>query len=310
MEVYERLKSKDMPSASYLYSSRRLFHLPHICHLADKDNFENSSLIQFLENLPLHTVYDFLKYIGVEKPENYEDKIIKAGFNSIYDSMLLSVNQEYNRVLLDKKIRLATYLADELSEYSCKQKEKLLKYFDKMGVLSSKNIAIVDIGWTGKTQLSLVNLLKDYDLNIGGYYLDLHQSAVERKNLININSYFKPFTNNTNGYTSIIETLTAANHGSVIEFDDNLNPIFDDDNDKAEIIFQIRAGMSKFIDEINSIDLEFDLQPSNDFIWKILERFLKTPSKEEALAFKEVKIIDGLAKLHTPLCRARFERFA
>jgi len=195
----------------YMYASRRALQVAaiHFC-----PRYEDVVQSMFLPRKV--SIAWLLKRWGLI-PENYYNQVKKIGLDvlDVFD---------HSTVLGNSKIReLYGLLLPEIIENSKREYEALCVYLRTLDFCG--NVAIVDIGWYGNMQHSLMTVLKHANLNVNvtGYYLGIVPDSRYQK-LYNMHGYL--FEANKNEYlfekfkylSSLLEIFFMAPHGSAKKY--------------------------------------------------------------------------------------------
>ncbi len=228
-DIYVSKISNKSIESKYAIVSRKSTYLPSLKNIKE----ENFSTL--LKQYSYISVKDFLRSLNFD--ENEISEVIKI----VIDKPKENLKKEYllnkkevkkiSEILtLDSNIKVAFFDKSNVYKRLTKnekfveifekkrvdQKQKFRDYFNQ--ITSSKNVALVDIGWNGSIQDNIQRILgKDY--NITGYYLGLQKRdniyEKTKKGLIFSNvpqksCNFKLYSTNR----SIYEILLGASHGS------------------------------------------------------------------------------------------------
>jgi len=158
----------------YLYGSRQAWHLPGIRRIDTEhlgwllDPTRGMSLRHILARVDL-------------TPENLESDLLTAGFAVEKWNQTLCHN-ELNRLA---EMLLSPVTAEMISANAERRRKVALAYLTQEGLTDETKWAIVDLGWHGRLQTSLMSLLGDD--SIVGYYFALFGHPKESGEL---NAYF------------------------------------------------------------------------------------------------------------------------
>ncbi len=170
--LYKKIQktNKDLPYARYLYASRRAYLYPQMKSGNQEEAIEvllahNEDLNQYI------TISEVCANIGLDV-KDYDAQLKEC---SILDSdELLKTEEAYKRA--KDFLRLIWIDIEEKLE---KERTLLQQYFKQEGLDEFEEVNIVDIGWRGSTQKSLLGLLGK---NVNGYYIGtLHEVYEEIK---------------------------------------------------------------------------------------------------------------------------------
>ncbi len=179
-----------------------------------------------------------------------EDKFIKL--ESSKDEVLKNIEDNFN---VYKKI-------------FNKERNNYLKYCKKN--IKGKNVAVVDLGYSGTIQYYLIKLLNK---KINGYYFILTDNIKPLKlgGKASFCYNFKSETceKNIYNFSMILESFLTAPIGQLIKFDDDGNPIYKNENiDESfiEKLKQINDGIFAFFDDYLVLAKKYNLNLSGEFI--------------------------------------------
>ena len=212
--------------SEYIYGSRRAYIVPTLWMCESFEEMISSMFIPRIINIGA-----ILKKLGLD-PARYEKEISK--FNLQLDTFF-----SYDELLTSKDFRrFIEIIYDDIIINSKEEYEVLVDYLRKVNF--SGNIALIDIGWHANMQKALIKICKraGIDVHIHGLYVGINPEVFDlnndwrnlddrplakgflfdRKKNENLFYYEKNFT-------SIFETLFCADHGSVIKFNEMLNPV-------------------------------------------------------------------------------------
>jgi predicted HAD superfamily hydrolase len=152
------------------------------------------------------------------------------------------------------------------------EREAFIHYYNELNLSNSKNIGIVDIGYSGTTQKSLINIFKR---PFAGYYFVTSKKAKELSNTYICKSYFGDYIGSINRppifrFSMLMEAILVSPNGQLIRFTKTPTgsvPIYKDQDtqyiDNYPIIHQIHTGALKFVSDMNTqfgssvLDIEF-----------------------------------------------------
>jgi len=211
-------------SCEYLYASRQALHLPG--HTSIKESEE-----WILEDTSHLSIQIVANRVGLSS--ELVSKISSKYFNATIDENLALDK----RKALKNIIRDPEFISHLENESSLALKDAIL-YFQQSGVMEERQISIVDVGWNGRMQRSLENILKkngSSEVSIQGFYLGLAKSCVfssgERIHGF-LNDPFNPASQKpwVNRYRGIFEFFLSADHptvaGYIIDDKGQMGPLF------------------------------------------------------------------------------------
>jgi predicted HAD superfamily hydrolase len=227
--VYEELRrvetGRKLPPSTYVYASRRALNVPMIKYLDEKT-------LDFLAGGQDATRIGLLfERIGIELTPEVEQAIRDAGLpGSSYVARSWSERVPVREVFrrLEKKV----------FEVASRERATLLRYLREQPFHGARRIGVVDLGWHGTLQKSLVRALRDMGQppDVMGYYFGLFSAA--RPNLrlgYPMRGFLcTPFSLpedhlRIQRVVQILELTHGAPHGSVVRFEEGpqgVRPVF------------------------------------------------------------------------------------
>lgn len=150
------------PKSHYLILSRRAVNVPNIKTLDDVLNIAKST---FFAN----TLEMFLR-------ERYGLALSEETLSSLYTSGLWSKGKlvEIQHEDISEIRPLLEYLLPDILSEAHNEKQGLLQYLQQEGFLTSDHKTVVDVGYSGTIQKSLINILGD---RVDGYYMATSEAA-------------------------------------------------------------------------------------------------------------------------------------
>ncbi|CNI98071.1 hypothetical protein [Yersinia intermedia] len=214
-QVYDKLY-KDTPSAPksfYLYSSRRAAMVASIREIDDiieiaSQNFNARSISDFLESR-----------FGINSDDIDKKTFQDFGFKK--DSV---VSPYFDQGKLFKFLKKISGMIISNAE---KERNSYLDYLNELNFINNsknKNIAVVDIGYSGSMQYYLKKILQA-DVLHGFYFLTHHHSRDFFQNdhfegyLQNLDDHKIPYRHGLNDHVFIFEAALSAPEGSLIKFE-------------------------------------------------------------------------------------------
>ena len=177
-------KRRKIPDCRYLYGSRQAWFLP-ATETVDKSQLawlivqghsrRPRDLVRKL-NLTHHDLSDPARSMGLDA--GFWNKPLTLYTERLWWELL---EQPESVSLIQEKIRTARGLA--------------ISYLDQNGLTDLDSVAIVDVGWTLKTQRSLIQLLSHagWDGRCLGYYLGVAAAAVDTSPIPEYRAFFQEF---------------------------------------------------------------------------------------------------------------------
>jgi predicted HAD superfamily hydrolase len=290
----------DAPPAQYIYASRRAWNLPAIIGLDEKTmNF----LVGGTSTL---TAGQFLERIGFN-PNKINGKIKQAGFSGKDHKVITGRDYAMLRSLY-------FLLEDDIRRKAKEERQYLMEYFEKLGILNAEKIGIVDIGWHGSLQRSFSNLvaLLGKSVDITGYYMGTFPKARDiHSEGHNMAAYLCEF-GKPDIYHDIIklcveifEFIHTAPHGSVINFQKKGGeavPFLEKNGFEAEKTKKAQAlhqGALDFLEDFIRHWKHFPyLRVTRKLAIRPIHRVLKNPSYQEAVYLGDLEHAEGFGDVY------------
>lgn len=290
--AYEIVKQNYIkaPESLYLYCSRRS---SNVCKIKAIDDIYDLVTVDFANNILLK---DFL--------------LNRFGINSInidssvYDEVQIYPDTKLTKSSIPSLIKFFSKISKDVLENAKLERSNYFRYLDKMGILTDENIGVVDIGYAGTMQESLVAIS---ERKISGYYLITFRKAIQRllKKGLTSRGYLGEFVDRDDTYQQfcrfvpLFETLFSSDDTSFIKFNDKNEPIFMEKLPSEELrcirVREIQDGAITFIQlfcrifgtELSKIDFE-----PNKCLRTLLTYFSK-PNFRDALIMEGVIFEDA-----------------
>ena len=316
-QVFEQLINHAGNSAAtiesrYLYASRRSLNLATIETVAGTD-------LDFLvSGTSRLSVADYLSRIDISAADVLRS-IQQAGFA---DAKTMVENGAQFRQLR----RLFIALSPLLLKRATGEFNLLVEYFRQEGLADHSHAAIVDIGWHGSLQLSLVRLLKRIgsETRLSGYYLGTFPPALKHiRQGLSLHSYLCDLGLPKENYLAIrqcveiYEWFFSAPHGTVCGFrrqGSSVIPILelqDIDHERWQTASLAQQGAMRFVDDYLACQLPgFVPVMSPQLANHMLRGFLEHPTHHEALNFGNLKHAEGFGRVVVPrfIAKPEFSR--
>lgn len=280
-------------NCEYLYVSRQALHLPG--HIAIDES--ETWILDNTSHLSLKVVAE---RIGVSPDDFIEisTRYVSAEPDENLDPM--------QRVKLKSLVRDPEFLR-LLDQQSADAHARAITYFRQAGLFDGKNenISIVDVGWNGRIQRSLENILKkagECPENIYGFFFCLSNQCVYSKGDRICGYLHNPFDAQSphswaNQYRAMFEFFLSADHPSVSHYeaqsDGKINPVFlDQTNIDRSDVQRRQSAILAFTERYCSMEriLGQELIEELDFSIEVLRNFLMAPSYEQARVFSHYQV--------------------
>lgn len=234
---------------NYLYVSRRSTRTP------------------LLENI--NTIEDVFSIVKMKHIIDLKSFFINVGLNiENYDKLLKKYNckEETNIKRIKNFNELFEEIKNDIIDNSIRESQNIVGYL-KQEKFKGK-LAIVDVGWEGTMQNSLLTLNKKHNLGaeIYGFYLGQSQAAKKYiQNGIKTYAYLFDYTSNEYNdirpFLNLFESFFLAQHGTTMYYQYNrnsYNPVLDKceySKDEKDIFKKIQDGAFDFIYDYNESNI-------------------------------------------------------
>lgn len=211
-------------TSSYLYVSRKVLRYS-LCYIEImKNHCLSQDSLYFLIN---ESCGDNATYRDIFKPFDISDEqIYKHGFKEKIGD--LNYPLDWSKIDTIKDY-IQEYLLDDLKPSFKVIFDNTTGYYQQAGLLdNNKKFAIVDLGWSGTIQMSIINIREYFNIHtkVYGYYYGLFREHVVGrffKNGFMTSAFWKPFLRKNETYVlrnavNILENLHSANHETTINF--------------------------------------------------------------------------------------------
>ena len=181
-------------------------------------------------------------------------------------------------------------IKSQILEHASQESENAIRYYREiMG--QYQKIGLVDIGWLGNCQDYIQRLLDQSNLKFQGYLFGAHKAAV----LENIEGYYahrgspKKNAKLAHDGCEVFETLFSAPHRSVQSIDDELQPVYIEDEGLPEHVVEgFHDGALDFIRDVKKEELLADMD------WQAFGKRAATflvgrPGKVDALTIGQIE---------------------
>ena len=210
-KVYERLKKVGDPESYYFYASRRALQVAAI-HF----NYDFDYVISHMFVPRYVSVRWLLEKWGLE-PEKYQNTIEEMNFT--LETELQGKEICHNESIKSVYLRLHKHIV----ENSIKEFKAFEKYLDTKNFIG--NVAIVDIGWYGNMQNSLMSMLTlmNRKVKVAGYYLGVvpdsaYQSQYDMNGFLFAKGKNELLYPKFKYLSSMLELFFMAPHGSAKKY--------------------------------------------------------------------------------------------
>lgn len=274
----------------YLYGSRRAWHFPALQSIGE------SELEWMFESTPV-SIRSVCQRVNIT-PEQIATSLSRHGFSQkMWERNLGWQEQTALKQVFQKEPDVVSLVVATAREFC----GKAIGYLKQEGFDDRIPYGIVDIGWLGRLQRSLSNMLCSAEMypqgGTYGFYFGLRK-RVETLSTDYSFAYCYDAASPSKRYRLIcqrplLEIFAAADHGSTMRFeevDGKYIPILNSSKNERALDWGLEVqqkAITEFVDKFSSaIDRH---NCSSKFLMltceSILNKFLETPTKEEAKAY-------------------------
>lgn len=252
--VYEMLFT-DL-DLKYIFASRRCMVLPSITHL-DPDKNNDVLLEQFCASGEVQDIIDRFQYEGLDDFKAYLVKLFSNNSHvtqkEIYQGLCKYKHLFWNNIY--------------------KERAELISYLHSEGMFDQEDIVLIDVGWSGSIQSSLIKLINEiekYTHNINGIYLGVMRHAKNKS----AKSGFL-FNNGVDfyEYLDLIELLTSSPDPTIVRVQkqgDTFIPVTfkanGNEQERRLASKSIQKGVLAFTSILKTVDINpLDFIKNDDF---------------------------------------------
>jgi len=273
----------------YLYGSRQAFHFPSIQEIGETEQE------WLFDKPPFFSVRLVCDRVNIQ-PEQIADALTRHGFPmEIWDKNL--TEQEFTALKAAFQDR---EIIDLIVDLAAIYREKAIGYFKQAGIGDGTSFAIVDSGWTGRSQRSFSKILAIGNIyppgGVPGFYFGLERRITPFSTDRLIPYFLEPdaITERRSLSSSpILELFLAADHGSTVRYekqDDRYIPILRSEKNEKGLEWGVLVQQQAILDFTER--LTDHLQPEecevryfHQITEDLLKTFIHSPNKEEAQVF-------------------------
>ncbi|TAG96376.1 MAG: hypothetical protein EAZ18_05290 [Oscillatoriales cyanobacterium] len=274
----------------YLYGSRQAFHFPSIQQIGETEQE------WLFDKPPFFSVRLVCDRVNIQ-PEQIADALTRHGFPiEIWDKNL--TEQEFTALKVAFQDR---EIIDLIVDLAAIYREKAIGYFKQAGIGDGTSFAIVDSGWTGRSQRSFSKILAIGNLyppgGVPGFYFGLERRITPFSTDRLIPYFLDPDAIITErrslSSSPILELFLAADHGSTVRYekqDDGYIPILRSEKNEKGLKWGVLVQQQAILDFTER--LTDHLQPEecevryfHQVTEDLLKTFIHSPNKEEAQVF-------------------------
>jgi len=279
-QVYQLLYDDVQPA--YLLASRRCILFPSLQNLTHADDQE--ALHQFIGPLGNTGAKDILDRFGYDDLDNLE-----ADLQNIGPDPSKWTKQDIRTCILRHQ--------QSIMEKVVAERNMLFDYLTAMNFFDQDDTVIVDVGWGGSIQSSLVKLLALWNYprkRLHGIYLGVNEYAAHKQNKVGFlfNGNQSQFLEHLN----LIELITSSPQYGVVRID-RADGVFipvtgaaNKDEEKRQLVAaEIQKGILDFARLIKKQNIDIlDLMHVNDFK-TLFESLQDCASEEDIVRFGQLK---------------------
>ena len=235
----------------YIYGSRQSWHLPSVTQVTDK---ELSWILQGLPNLTLGMVAR-----RVELDEAFLVKHFEATSGRKVDPTENLTNEEMEIL---KLVLQNGAVNEKILKNAENARNIFYKYLEQEGLLASSELCMVDLGWQGRLQDSLHQILNMRSkMSVEGFYFGLiknNRLDTGKKETF----FFTPDTSSKRyktgrSFINISEIFCSADHGTTLKFHEQngkFEPVLKEKHNSDALnwgLTEFRKGVAEFSEVIS-----------------------------------------------------------
>ncbi len=274
----------------YLYGSRQAWHFPALQSIGEPE------LEWMFESTPV-SIRSVCQRVNIT-PEQIATSLSLHGFDEkTWERNLGWQEQTTLKQVFQKEPDVVSLVVATAQEF----RSQAIGYFKQEGLDDRIPYGIVDIGWLGRLQRSLSNILCSAEMypqgGTSGFYFALRK-RVETRSTDYSFAYCYDAASPSKRYRLIcqrplLEVFAAADHGSTMRFeevDGKYIPILNSLENQRALNWGLEVqqqAISVFVDKFSSAIDRYNC--SSKFLMltseSLLDKFMETPTKEEAKAY-------------------------
>jgi FMN phosphatase YigB (HAD superfamily) len=273
----------------YFYGSRQAFHFPAIQQIGETEQE------WLFDKPPFFSVRLTCDRVNIQ-PEQIADALTRHGLSAeMWDKNL--TEQEFtalkaafqDREIIDRIVGLAAIY-----------REKAIGYFQQSGIGDATSFAIVDSGWTGRSQRSFSQILAIANLypdgGVPGFYFGLERRITPFSTDRLIPYFLEPDAITewrSLSSSPILELFLAADHGSTVRYekhDRQYTPILRSEKNERGLQWGVLVQQQVILDFTERLTdhlqpKECEVRYFHQVTEDLLRTFIHSPNKEEAQVF-------------------------
>ena len=289
----------DLPPSKYLLSSRRAYGLASMLTIADAQDL---IAIPFAPT-ELSNIFESRFSLQLNDDICPADLLDAANFPSVSVKV-----HPVNDIIRLKKLVVLLY--PHIQKRAEVERSALQKYLDESGISTTSKPTVVDIGYAGTLQHYLTKLTGNG--NISGHYFMTHAKAEEYMVMgLDIAGYFKENVEHhlkrelLSINVSLFELLFSSDESSLICFEESgekgkviaSTKDYNSDPNRNRLVELIQRGALEFVEEALSYlgKGHEEIYFSRDFATLHLENLIRSPMRDDAILFNNIKSEDGFS---------------
>lgn len=292
LNEYKQIK-REKPDAKLVFLLRDAYLPGKICDILNNDEIGHSVRISRFASYAasFRNSNDIMHYIaetisGGRYKEICQQLLLKPSeINIILEKTDRSDNKRKAFLSLIKTDEITNKILSRSREYM----ERLSKYLHKsINLTPGDTLVLVDLGYSATTQERLTNVFKN-ELNvdlIGRYLICLKTigSVAKKSGLIHFSNTSFQASHSLVAYIALLEQLCTTNDKSVIDFDENGDPVYSAvsfQSEQYQKLSDVQRACMQFAYDAR-VDLEY-IQPeiARQIVIGSIARLLYLPAKSE-----------------------------
>ncbi|HZV33566.1 MAG TPA: hypothetical protein VFB72_03245, partial [Verrucomicrobiae bacterium] len=293
-DLFRKQSGVDM-EGEYLFASRRLWNFARI------DRLDEENMTFLISPNPMMRVRDFLSRIDID-PEPHTTLVRRFGFKGLNERITTEGAVFASKTYHENMRKLIRHFETQIIEHASREREALVNYFGDVGLLGEK-VGIVDVGWGASSSRSLQMLLAQSGQHrrIPAFYFGTWSNA---EWIIEAGCQFESLFMHLSQplhrswivmeSVELIESFFSAPHPTIIAIekrDGRWNALHGEREMDAETerTLEIVTGAAfEFVRDALAIwPRSQELGPPLGYLETALERLLRHPTRDEAVAFSK-----------------------
>lgn len=278
----------------YLYCSRNSLRLPTYSFIGEE---AFTLLLNKSSNL---TMYKLMERVGFSESERKEI-YTTIGLPKLNENRFLT-NIEYET--LKKLLKNNSTYVNKVIEKSKDAYDVTIGYLRQEGLFASKQVAIVDSGWTGSMQRSLRQLMKSagYGGKFIGFYFGMFAEPKEKEDGEYLTWYFdakSALQNKVYFCNNLFEIMLSAPHGTTLTYcnkNGNYEPVLKNNVENMDSILEQNNNILKYLEKVlmQKELVSFNLNAIRKMTSKLLKRMMVYPTKKELAIWEGFSFCDDI----------------